>query len=815
MARAANDGKGKPVAYELFPLALLRGRDGSDLYQPLNDEAVHRITQFYDKLQEAEKTINDDIEEGEKLGRQLKIDDDIARLRTAKEGQSVQFRGNLQKGLKGGTAVVEKLFKDPPKVVPGLTALRDFHSFLIEMNFVLLPQGSRLETRLPQSDSGRDLHVLFARFHPLNEDSVTAFKIDYKEFMKLHEESKTSSADFLIVDIDLHPMYRTKEGMTKTFRSKPKEREISFPPGQTQHKGRFCTFQCPTCESTCTKELNHEDLHRISHSNMINQVFVSESKVFSIGEREYSQGESARAEICDDFCRRLGRGHTHIIRCQRDHGHDDPRVWSSVGKWCSEVLDEVTHDYYWEYFQIEDNCSESEKELFRKCDYYCDAVKVSPERRTYCQLELWHKPLQLHAARDGNWSEHDYQCEHEHSAGYHVVLVIDKSATMSFEDQWPSESSGFDVRKFGNRLGAVLETCKKFCRKRLGERRSDVLTLITFDDTATAHFVGAPMPSDISKAFKIELSWGGTDFARALREAENAIAQFESRSPANHQVIPVVIILSDGDSCDADIPSVLEAAKSLRLHRLHYPTAVLFCIHFGSDKRGKKFLQKISNKQVFRLEGIFHLESVIRNFYEKTLGQGVIGVLPSKPPSSSTPSPRRSRTPPVVDRNRLDVLKFIERNIEQAVFYGRFLDDSAKKPSGKSTSKADPDFLYAADSESRSKLRNRLIRRYFDLKSEGIGTPVWCSSFRRHMEEFVKRRISRVKDWIYVNTKAFRKDSSVTKLLQDAKINYFNPLRQFWTICKQKCQRCDLLCLKQGHHSEEHDCYTNHECEHH
>ena len=638
MARAANDGKGKPVAYELFPLALLRGRDGSDLYQPLNDEAVHRITQFYDKLQEAEKTINDDIEEGEKLGRQLKIDDDIARLRAAKEGQSVQFRGNLQKGLKGGTAVVEKLFKDPPKVVPGLTALRDFHSFLIEMNFVLLPQGSRLETRLPQSDSGRDLHVLFARFHPLNEDSVAAFKIDYKEFMKLHEESKTSSADFLIVDIDLHPMYRTKEGMTKTFRCITKP---PVPPPAVKHWQqplpirKRCVSQCPTCKSTCTKELNHEGRHSVNHSNMIDQVFISKMSVVStnVGKRKYRSGESAQAEICDKFCRRLGRGHTHIIHCLGDHGKDTRLrhdIWI-IGKKPGVVLDEVTHDYYWEHCQIEDNCSESEKELFRKCDYYCAAFDVPDlkgDNKSFCQLKLWHKPLHSGATLpDGHTSDHGhyFRCTH-----YHVVLVVDKSVTMRSRDQQPSASSGLSVGKFNNRLGAALEMCDKLCQK-LSASRGDVLTLITFDDETTTHCVGIPMPSGIPREFldnQVELSRGRSILGSALLRAKKAIDQFRGRRPGiNDKLTAVVIVLSDGNCSDCTLTGLFAGF----LGQFNIGSAinsVSRCIRLGSDSHGEELLKKISSNQKV-LSSIPPLEKVIKSapvLPERKAGQE-IGVI--------------------------------------------------------------------------------------------------------------------------------------------------------------------------------------------
>ena len=830
MATTTNGGKGKPVAYELFPLSVLRG-DDSDLFRPLTDEYINSILQFYEDLQEHEKTLNDEIEEWERRSHLQKLDAAIAKLREMKEEISAQ-----SKTLTRNMDVITKLTEDLKFYSILTAALRRFHSFLSDKRVVLLPRGSCLETRLPRPDSGRDLRVLFTRFRPLEADPglVAAFESEHGDFVKRRDGTGTSSAaaaaastDFLIVDVELHPMHGSKDGTTKIFRcvvtkppplpkplpskspppspspspkpspllkspppspspspkpspllkspppspspfgrdkvlgllrrniadavfhgrirdgyaTKPlgkfeteadivedKERPdllsekdhgfslyaadsesrsnlrgrlvrkyfdrksegigtpawcsafrrhveaivqrrlsrvrewirinteafrndsavatllsnaevdhfiplrqfwticeqkcqqcdrlclkrsqhdeehdcytnhkcehrcsycsdsdagrvyvcrhcgghsgphrcsenehlcesacdlaaqrgclgtcsrdvahvldaadrlhrckakvhyciercdflecsldcsksydhdgghecsgshcpmfcsmdlcsnrcscgdephsfhickeshacsgseedwtygkrgkldtfdglfgtfsyrenatkrlqqrkrcaISIPPGQRYHQGfsckttldaPLCTSQCPTCESTCVLDLHHKGFHRIEHSNMINQVFVSESTVFGVGERKYGPGESARAEICDDFCRRLGRGHTHVIRCQGDHGDHDPRLRHDVRtQYADVVFDEVTHDYYWEYCQIEDNCSESERELFRMCNHYCDDVEATPDLRTdddaFCQLELWHEPLQS-APPDGQIS---------------------------------------------------------------------------------------------------------------------------------------------------------------------------------------------------------------------------------------------------------------------------------------------------------------------------------------------------------------------------------------------------------------------------
>ena len=78
----------------------------------------------------------------------------------------------------------------------------------------------------------------------------------------------------------------------------------------------FCDHQCKGCLRYCEKEYGHAGRHSTTHGNMSCQIFVSSKQLFYIGDREYEHGESAIAELCDQFCKRLGRGHTHVVVCQ-------------------------------------------------------------------------------------------------------------------------------------------------------------------------------------------------------------------------------------------------------------------------------------------------------------------------------------------------------------------------------------------------------------------------------------------------------------------------------------------------------------------
>ncbi|XP_065844684.1 uncharacterized protein [Oscarella lobularis] len=188
-----------------------------------------------------------------------------------------------------------------------------------------------------------------------------------------------------------------------------------------------------------------------------------------------------------------------------------------------------------------------------------------------------------------------------------------------------------------------------------------------------------------------------------------------------------------------------------------------------------------------------------------------------------------------LDRTKINkVLILLRMNVEDAVWCGSLLDGNEIRPLGKfesdkevvedkelpmSLSAKDHGFvLYAAAAKDRSHLRERLIKGYCAINEKHIGTTDWCSSFRKQLTALVNRRISRVEKWIHLNTQVFKDDIDVTSLLLDTKLRLFSPLRQFWSLCEQKCQTCDRLCLEQSPHNKEdvylhHDCHTNHKCE--
>jgi hypothetical protein len=67
---------------------------------------------------------------------------------------------------------------------------------------------------------------------------------------------------------------------------------------------------------------------------MRNVNFVSEDKDFEIGNCEYTQGDSGVAEMCKVHCKAQGRGHIHLLPCQKQkRGHVQKTLTYQVYSW--------------------------------------------------------------------------------------------------------------------------------------------------------------------------------------------------------------------------------------------------------------------------------------------------------------------------------------------------------------------------------------------------------------------------------------------------------------------------------------------------
>ena len=109
----------------------------------------------------------------------------------------------------------------------------------------------------------------------------------------------------------------------------------------------FCRERCKTCNYYCEKSFGHEGKCHTVHGNMTSTIFASIKETMDIKFksdthfssttvnenneemeekkdddqelnkiRVYDVGESTRAELCNYFCKKLGRGHVHLEICK-------------------------------------------------------------------------------------------------------------------------------------------------------------------------------------------------------------------------------------------------------------------------------------------------------------------------------------------------------------------------------------------------------------------------------------------------------------------------------------------------------------------
>jgi Mg-chelatase subunit ChlD/serine/threonine protein kinase len=413
----------------------------------------------------------------------------------------------------------------------------------------------------------------------------------------------------------------------------------------------FCDQQCEGCLRYCEREYNHRGRHSTTHGNMSRHIFVSLERTFSVGEREYERGESAIAELCDQFCKRRGRGHTHVVPCSDPstcvssvHRRHNKRF--QVEGFSDHILDEVTHDCYWKEMDFEDPCTTSEQENFRMCNMVCEQATVEgasplPEdskSRYFCQLPLWHKPvLPGQRVERGHLSVHGHHfyCTHELKYEYHTVLIIDQSGSMGSSDNKPEDERLRGSEHLQNRLGAVLVACHAFVESRYRCSDGDRYSLITFSDNANVIVSGKKVTDGLILSLS-EMNLkpeGKTFFANPLALAKETVNEVAQCHPS---LSPLVIMLSDGMAHDYD--TALDTAKALVSACCKTKDKpIIHTIKFGYDTSGNTLLKKlatIGKGEMHFAQDQFELAEKFREFNE-LMTQGTVGTIRNIPPRST------------------------------------------------------------------------------------------------------------------------------------------------------------------------------------
>ncbi|RHZ44791.1 hypothetical protein Glove_709g38 [Diversispora epigaea] len=363
--------------------------------------------------------------------------------------------------------------------------------------------------------------------------------------------------------------------------------KIKIPPNSFEHDGKhshdenssvhFCDVQCKYCEYYCTLPYGHtQPLHETSHGNMIQTVFTSDDdKTFEYGGHKLKSGDHGTFIMCNLHCKDAGR-HRHIDYCQNGSNCKNEKnlqhIQGKVHPDPDKPKDYISHRLFWERSGFKEPYSAKEQEEFAKCDHECNDKKHSdPDASTgtptksYCQKEIFHDPVDSTAPPPGNCGYvsldgHHFHCDNPvtREATFHIVLVLDRSSSMSYSDKKPVANSPVYqklIQNHNNRTGAVYSAIYSFLETRINTVKAntpsnvaaapkDTVSLILFDHTSEIIFENKKLDnSDYCMQEMLKhVARGGTDFDRAIQKAGTVIDNHFDPLKTN-----IIIFCSDGE----------------------------------------------------------------------------------------------------------------------------------------------------------------------------------------------------------------------------------------------------------------------------
>ena len=230
MTKTVNDGKGKPTAYELFPIARLV-KDSAQaaavefMVKALEKESTQRVQEVFEELQRAKRLFSDRFAEVEILAdvldkklrtsfleqKEIMARQEIA-FKEEIQAELVKFRsGNSSKDLVG--EVLEAFEKNAcseknvrkflEEQIPEGSTIRnsiDFYLLLREKGIRYLKRSETLQTELFRKE-GSAIYVLFTDIQMATKD-FDAYVLQHYLFFNLIKERE--EAIFLVVDVSLH-----------------------------------------------------------------------------------------------------------------------------------------------------------------------------------------------------------------------------------------------------------------------------------------------------------------------------------------------------------------------------------------------------------------------------------------------------------------------------------------------------------------------------------------------------------------------------------------------------------------------------------
>ncbi|CAG8434680.1 7782_t:CDS:10 [Diversispora eburnea] len=407
--------------------------------------------------------------------------------------------------------------------------------------------------------------------------------------------------------------------------------KIKIPPNSFEHAGKHShdentSVHC--CDVQCTLPYGHtQPLHETSHGNMIQTVFTSnDDKEFEYGGHKLKSGDQGTFVMCNLHCKDAGR-HRHIDYCKNGNNCKNTKnlqhIQGKINPDPDQPKDYISHRLFWERTGFKEPYSAQEQAEFTKCDHECNDKKHRdpdssgvPPSKSYCQLEIFHDPVDSSAPPPGNYGYvsldgHHFNCDNPvtREATFHIVLVLDRSSSMSYSDKKPIKGANLPdpvyqnlVQKHNNRTGAVYSAVYSFLETRISTVKNntpsnvaappkDIVSLILFD--SSSEIIVENQKLDNSNYFMQEMlkhgPRGGTNFDMAIQKAgvvidrhfdplktniiifcsdgecgvpENQLKQICSRNKQKGSPLYLYTILFGTDACSTSLERMKDIAKS-------------------------------------------------------------------------------------------------------------------------------------------------------------------------------------------------------------------------------------------------------------
>ena len=95
-----------------------------------------------------------------------------------------------------------------------------------------------------------------------------------------------------------------------------------------------------------------------------------------------------------------------------------------------------------------------------------------------------------------------------------------------------------------------------------------------------------------------------------------------------------------------------------------------------------------------------------------------------------------------------------------------------------------------------------------------LAEDLWVAQLSSYLDGIVDQRVEHVRVWLEANLERFKAEHASIDNLRRTFATIGAQMKADVELCKVKCSKCNLLCLRSRRHSssEPHDCGTSHVC---